>query len=120
MSPKFQSPNRAFLAHCAAALLACAFIASNALADEQAPSETVKYPDLNVSSPAGVEALYVRIHLAAKRVCAPIEGWRAPFGSIVCARDAEARAIAQVNLPSLTAYYQKKMGDRTQRIAANR
>jgi UrcA family protein len=120
MSPKLQSVNRVLLAHCAAALVACAFIVSSALAEEPVRSETVKFSDLNVNSSAGVEALYRRIHSAAKRVCAPPEGYQTLVGSVVCVKDAEARAIAQVNLPLLTAYYQRKTGDRTPRIAANR
>jgi UrcA family protein len=37
-------------------------------------SETVKFQDLNVGTPAGVEALYGRIHSAAVRVCSPSGG----------------------------------------------
>jgi UrcA family protein len=118
MSSKLQTLNRAFLAHCTAMLLACTFIASNALADEQVRSETVKFHDLNVSTSAGVEALYRRIHSAARHVCAPPEGWPTQLNSILCARDAESRAIAKVNLPALTAYYQMKTGE-TQRVASN-
>jgi UrcA family protein len=114
-----QTINRAFLAHSAAMLLACVLVASNALADEQVRSETVKFQDLNVSSPAGVETLYSRIHSAARRVCTPPEGWPAQLGASTCVRESEARAIAKVNLPLLTAYYEKKTGDRTQTIAAN-
>jgi len=40
--------------------------------------------------------------------------------SATCTKDAEARAVAKVNLPQLTAYYQAKTGERTQTIAQNR
>ena len=119
MSSKLQTLNRAFLACSTATLLACVLVASNVRADEQLPSETVKFQDLNVATSAGVEKLYHRIHSAARRVCAPPAGWPSQVGSVACAKDAEARAIAKVNLPLLTAYYQKKTGDRTQTIAAN-
>jgi UrcA family protein len=120
MGSKLQTLNRAFLAHSAAMLLACVLVASNARAEESVRSETVKFQDLNVGTSAGVEALYRRIQAAAKRVCTPPAGWVAQLGASTCAKDAQARAIATVNLPLLTAYYQMKTGDHTQRIAANR
>jgi UrcA family protein len=119
MGSKLQTINRAFLAHSTAMLLAGMLVASNALADEQVRSETVKFQDLNVGTPAGVEALYSRIHSAAKLVCAPPAGWE-KFGPTVCIRKAEADAIAKVNLPLLTAYYRMKTGDHKETIAANR
>jgi UrcA family protein len=120
MGSRLQTINRAFLAYSTAMLLACVLVASNARADEQVRSETVKFQDLNVGTSAGVETLYSRIHSAAKRVCTAPGGWRSQFGASTCTRDAEARAIAKVNLPLLTAYYQMKTGERTQTIAANR
>ena len=68
--------NRAFVAHSTAMLLAGVLVVSNAAAAEQFRAETVKYQDLNVATPAGVEALYRRIHFAARRVCSPGIGWR--------------------------------------------
>src|SRR5437763_909695 len=100
MGSRLQTLNRAFLTYSAAMLLGCVLVASNARAAEEVRSETVKFEDLNVSSPAGVEALYKRIHSAAKRVCAPPAGWPEPISASVCAKDSEARAIAKVNLPS--------------------
>jgi UrcA family protein len=123
MGSRIQTVNRAFLACFTAMLLACVLVASNARADEQLRSETVKFQDLNVSTPAGAEALYRRIHAAARRVCESPSGWPSAWpeqvGAAACAKDAEARAIAKVNLPLLTAYYRTKTGDRTQTIAAN-
>lgn len=119
MGSKLRTINTAFRAHSTAMLLACVLVASNALADEQVRSETVKFQDLNVGTPAGAEALYSRIHSAAKRVCAPPAGWE-KFGPIVCVRKAEADAIAKANLPLLTAYYRMKTGDHEETIAANR
>ena len=101
-------------------ILLATVAATNAHAnDEQVRSETVKFGDLNVGTPSGVQALYDRIHRAAKRVCSesdPIQ-WVA---ARACAQKAEARAIATVSLPQLTAYYQMKTGDHSQPLIANR
>ena len=119
MGSRIQTLNRAFLAYSTAALLACVLVASNARAEEQVRSETVKFKDLDVGTPAGVEALYRRIHSAARRVCTSSVAYPETFGAVACAKDAEARAVAKVNLPSLTAYYRAKTGNRTETIAAN-
>lgn len=119
MSSNFQTTDRAFLAGVTAMLLACALVVSNASAGEQVRSETVKFHDVDLAAPAAVETLFRRIHLAAQRVCAP-QGWADPLRAIACAKDAEARAIAKVNLPSLTAYYRMKTADHRETVAASR
>jgi len=112
-----KSDNRTILAYAAALWLACGLFASNAHADD-ARSETVKFSDLNLSSQAGVEALYGRIHAAARRVC------EQPAGELTAARKcmtkAESDAIGKVNVPLLTAFYQNKTGSHPQTITANR
>ncbi len=119
MSSNHQIINNPFVAYCAAVLLASVLAVPNALADEQLRTETVKFQDLNVGTPAGVEALYRRIHSAAERVCSQSDPvMRAAVGS--CARTAEAKAIEKVNQPLLTAYYRMKTGDRTETITARR
>jgi UrcA family protein len=120
MGSKLQTINRAFLAHSAAMLLACVLVGSNAFADEQLRSETVKFEDLNVGTPAGVEALYRRIHSAAVRVCSPAGGWVGQIGAAACTKDAESKAVEKVNLPSLTAFYRMKTGDHRETITAKR
>jgi UrcA family protein len=109
------------LALAAALLLTCAWGASGAFADEELRSEKVKFQDLNVNTPEGVQALYTRIHTAAKRVCFDNDPvWRSAAGA--CARAAEGNAIAKLNLPQLTAYYQvkTKTGGHTQPLVAAR
>ena len=69
MNSNIKTPNRIALALSTAMLLTGVWAASNAFADEQVRSETVKFKDLNVDTPQGVQALYGRIHAAAKRVC---------------------------------------------------
>jgi UrcA family protein len=98
-------------------LLACAVV-SGAYADEQVRSQTVKFQDLNIDTPAGVRALYGRIHAAAQRVCSDSDPIMAVAAS-VCAKKAEARAIGTLGLFQLTAYYREKTGDHTELLTAN-
>jgi UrcA family protein len=116
MNSNVQSTNRAFLVYSAAMLLACVLVGSRASADEQVRAETVKFQDLNVNTPAGAEALYVRIHTAAKRVCSQPGQWM-PGSVSACVRNAEATAIGKLDLPLLTAFYRAKTGDHTSLIA---
>jgi UrcA family protein len=112
-----KSDKRTILAYAVALWLACGLFASNAHADDSR-SETVKFSDLNLSSQADVEALYGRIHAAARRVC------EQPAGELTAARKcmtkAESDAIGKVNVPLLTAFYQQKTGSHPQTITANR
>jgi UrcA family protein len=76
----------------------------------EAPSETVRYHDLNLNGPEGIASLYGRIHTAALDVCKPAEGpqvvnralWR---GWHECVADAVANAVKAVNNEKLSAYY---------------
>ena len=113
-----KSDKRTILAYAAALWLACGLAASNAHAGDDAHSETVKFADLNLSSQAGVEALYGRIHSAAWRVCQQPGGEVAAARS--CMKKAESDAIGKVNVPLLTAFYQNKTGSHPQTITANR
>jgi UrcA family protein len=109
------------LALATALLLTCVWGASGAFADEEARSEKVKFQDLNVDTQEGVQALYTRIHTAAKHVCSDSDPvLRSAAGA--CARAAEGNAIAKLNLPQLTAYYQvkTKTGGHTQPLVAAR
>jgi UrcA family protein len=117
MNSNVKSDNRTILAYAAALWLACGLAASNAVADD-ARSETVKFADLNLGSQAGVEALYGRIHAAARRVCEQPAGELAAVRA--CMTKAESKAIGKVNVPLLTAFYQEKTGSHPQTITANR
>jgi UrcA family protein len=118
MKSNVKTVNRHILGYAAAMWLACGLVASNAHAGDQVRSETVKFADLNLSSPAGVEALYGRIHAAARRVCDQPAGGQAGIGR--CMRKAESEAIGKVDVPLLTAFYQKKTGSLPQTFTANR
>jgi UrcA family protein len=73
-------------------------------------SHTIRYAELDLAKPQGVEALYIRIGGAARRVC------RADFSLRLrdrlnmrnCYQDAIGRAVKQVNLPTLTAIHRAK------------
>ena len=105
MNWKVKAEIHDILRYARAMCLACVLVAINAYADGQPRSETVKFADLNLNTPAGVEALYERIHRAALRVCDK-RGQLA--ATIACTKRAESRAIGKVNAPLLTAFYQKK------------
>ena len=121
MNSGVKTVNRMPLAFSAAMLLACVWAVSPAFAGEQVRSETVKFSDLDVNTSGGVQALYGRIHSAAWHVCLttssdPLN----QIGARDCAKKAEAKAVATVNLPQLTAFYRTKTGDHTQPLSAAR
>jgi UrcA family protein len=116
MNSNVKSYNRTIVG-ATALWLACVLVAFNAQAGDSR-SETVKFADLNLGSPAGVEALYGRIHAAAWRVCQQPAGEQVAVGR--CIRKTESEAIVRVNNPLLTAFYQKKTGSPPQTITANR
>ncbi len=118
MNSNEKTDKRSILGYATAMALACVLAAFNAHADDQVRSETVKFADLNLGAPAGVEALYRRIHTAARHVC---EQPRLEFPAArACMTKAESEAIAKVNVPLLTAFYQKKTGSLPQTIIAKR
>jgi|ERR1017187_2056318 UrcA family protein len=118
MNSNAQTANRIALVVPTAMLLACAWVASSAFADEPR-TEVVKFQDLNVNTPAGVQALYGRIHSAAKRVCSESDPIL-KIGAAACAKKAEADAIQSARLPQLTAFYKMKMGDHAPLLSASR
>jgi UrcA family protein len=120
MNSSVKTINKALLACSTAMLLSSVLVVSSAFAADQVRSETVKFGDLNVGTPAGAEALYVRIHSAAKRVCSqPGDVWQI-YRASSCIKSAEAEAIEKVNLPLLTAYYQTKTGGQKETLTAKR
>jgi UrcA family protein len=119
MKSKFKAEGSARLALPTAALMAFGLTTSYAFADVPLRTETVTFQDLDVSKPAGVEALYGRIHSAARRVCAETGKMQQPR-AFACAKRAEAHVIGTLNMPLLTEYYQIKTGGRTQTLSAHR
>jgi UrcA family protein len=67
---------------------------------------TVKFADLNVSTPEGAATLYSRIRTAAKTVCAPTGYELFPSSGVNdCIQKAIAGAVTKVNQTSLYAVY---------------
>ena len=73
-----------------------------------AESTEVRYGDLDLDNPAGVAQLYVRLQVAAEKVCDS----RFHPGTLVvsaswrtCVADALTQAVAAVDRPSVTAYH---------------
>jgi UrcA family protein len=110
MYPDTKTNSRIFSA-CAAAVMSlmCTFLVAIAFI----PKETVKFQDLNIDSPAGAAALYQRLHAAAQHVC--FADWNKDAAKVQraedCANEAESRAVRQLNVAELTAYYQMKSRD---------
>jgi len=106
-------------------MIACLFVMGRAfagVASDEVPALTVKYQDLNLASPAGVAALYGRIHAAARQVCHVEEDQRdlsLAARAKSCADESEARAVKQVNVAELTAYHQSKTGRLNAKLASN-
>ena len=119
MNSGHQIIGKACLASFAALLLSYGFCASNAVAEEQLRTETVKFADLNVGTSEGVQALYTRIHAAAGRVCFQTDPVM-KAAALSCAKTAEAKAVEKLNLPSLTAYYRTKTGKYAAPLSAKR
>jgi UrcA family protein len=75
-------------------------------------SEVVRYGDLRLISAVGAAVLYARLRAAAERVCGgPLEG--RPVGQATrirnCIDDTLAKAVADVNQPVMTQYYESRL-----------
>lgn len=71
---------------------------------------TIRYDELDLAKQQGVEALYIRIGSAARRVCRADASLRLRdrANSGACYQDAIGRAVKQVNLPTLTAVHRAR------------
>jgi len=122
MSGNIKANSRALLILSTGMLLATsASITSMASADEQLRTETILFQDLNVQTPAGAQALYRRIHAAANRVCSISSDNRFDqLGAARCAQNSAAKVVEQLNLPALTAYYNKITGGKRPPLVVKR
>lgn len=77
------------------------------VADPSSASRTVKFADLDISTPPGAHVLYMRILAAAQVVCSYY-----PFATdgdkASCVRDAIADAVTKINQPALSALHNPK------------
>lgn len=115
MNAYAQTDNRAFaiggFIMVALSVFLLAHGASAATGDNEVAMAVVKFQDLDVNTADGAATLYWRIHRAANNVCGVNEHSLLPSGPRQkCAQEAEARAVGQLNLSRLTAYYQARTG----------
>jgi UrcA family protein len=100
------------LATLAAACMAVSSTAVHAADDSEPMKTTVRYADLNLANPQGVEQLYQRIVSAARQVCSAADGRtlqeKAQFWS--CTEQSIARAVAAADQPALAALHAIKTG----------
>jgi UrcA family protein len=99
-------------------LSALALVASSfAMADTvvNVKSETVRYDDLRLISAVGAAVLYSRLRHAAERACTSLDGKTPQLSSRyrACVDDAVSKAVADVNEPVLTKYYESKRNSPT-------
>jgi len=94
----------------ALSLASPALHAHNTIMDRTELSTNVHFEDLNLDQPSDVATLYRRISSAAARVC----GSRATtwiYYTLTeyqsCVTDTMQQAVARVNRPQLTSYYQR-------------
>lgn len=120
MNANIKTDSWAPLASSTAMMLACLLAVSSAFADDQVRTEVVNFQDLNVNTPAGVTALYMRIHGAAARVCSVLPSTGQQLRELRCVKSAVAEAIEKVSLPALTAYYQMKSVSHPESLTATR
>jgi UrcA family protein len=117
MNPNLKTAHRALFGY-AVAMALLSGLTTNAQAAEPVRSETIKFADLDLSTSAGAETLYRRIHAAAWRLCQQPAGEQAAAAR--CMSKTESDAIGKVNAPLLTAFYREKTGTPPQTITANR
>ena len=85
--------------------------ASAGVIGEDAPSVTVRYGDLNLTSQEGIASLYRRIRYAAGVVCSALDG-RDPMRETLwhdCYNHAVANAVHAVHNETLSAYHSQRV-----------
>jgi UrcA family protein len=72
--------------------------------DPEIPTVTVDYSDLNLTTDAGIKALYRRLQIAAKQVCRSFEGHEIGGATQrrACYNQALSDAVAKVNVEMLS------------------
>ena len=99
--------------------LSCTALNATAQAGEPAVAEVrelvtypVGYSDLDMTKMKGAKLLYLRIHHAAEALCESAATWGKKEGK-ACVRKAVDDAVARVDVPLLTQYYElRSKGDK--------
>jgi UrcA family protein len=96
---------KTFAIACAALLTGCLAATAQATITRNVQREVVRYADLDLQSEADAAILVGRIKTAARRVCGLRQPSPLPLEIVarlqLCAKDATARAIADVNAPTV-------------------
>jgi UrcA family protein len=90
--------------------LALGFQSAHAAPPQDVLSVVVPFGDLDLSRSAGAAALYQRLKGAAETVCAPLDDrdLARHMSFRACVQSAISTAVAKVDQPALTAYYETK------------
>ena len=77
---------------------------------QNVPSVVVHFGDLDLSRSEGATVLYRRLTSAAETVCAPLDdrGLARHMSFKACVQSAISLAVAKVDRPVLTAYYEAR------------
>jgi len=115
---KTQSDLAKFMVAASFFALGCTAIGAMAQAQEPtaAATSSITYPvgfsDLDVSTMKGAKTLYLRIRHAAETLCESAATWGKKEGE-ACVRKAIDDAVARVDVPLLTQYYElRSKGDK--------
>lgn len=96
--------------------LACAAAYADSTPLSEPHTSVVHFKDLNLDQPRDVARLYNRISFAADRVCGPRSygGYSIKAANYqACYSDVIARAVAQINRPSVKAYFDERSAEAT-------
>ena len=98
--------------------LALGFQSARAAPPQNVSSVIVHFADLDLSRSEGAAVLYKRLKGAAETVCAPLDDRDVArhMGFKACAQSAISAAVAKVDQPALTAYYEAKTNSRNATI----
>jgi UrcA family protein len=82
----------------------------------------ISYADLDLATPAGAQALYGRIAIAAGRVCPSVDmrQLRESAAADECVKTTITDAVKTFNSPQLSAVYAQKMGLKAAEVLASR
>ncbi|HWK73295.1 MAG TPA: UrcA family protein [Povalibacter sp.] len=99
---------------CVTAALSCGALAATAGTPLPENSVVVRYDDLNLANPAGIQTLYRRIRTAAKVVCGGSESRsvQAMYLASQCRERAIDDAVGKVNNRILSAMHKEKTARR--------
>ena len=98
--------------------LALGFQSAHAAPPENILSVVVHFGDLDLARSEGATVLYQRLRGAAETVCAPLDDRNVArhMSFRACVQSAISTAVAKVDQPALTAYYEAKTNRRNPTI----